>query len=36
MKDDYRSLYVQTGVNMFGFIINNFKEKFEKIIRNED
>ena len=36
MKDDNRILYVQTGVNMFGFIINNFKEKFEKIIRNGD
>lgn len=34
LKDKNRLLYVQTGVNMFGFIIKDFKSEFENIIKN--
>ena len=34
LRDTNRIFYVQTGVNMFGFIINDFKSKFEQIIKN--
>ena len=34
LKDKNAVIYVQTGVNMFGFIIKDFKEEFEQIIKN--